>query len=308
MPPTDEIQDQSPTSLNAGFEQAFGIQSGADDGDKDDKGAADAEAAAKGAADAAGKGGQADGNHDDNASNAGAKPGEGSDGEGNKAPITISSWDDVLKHPELQAEANRWKDSASSTAVRTALERERGRLSQETRRTVEEEQFATYVESLTPEERARELSNDEEFATKYANYTASKAGAGQEVVARQAQIYSMATTIQTLNEMVEEANLPPEELAKLHPDNFREYSGVAGVVAYQKAVQAALLSKQVQDGINAQIETRWQAHLQENNAELDEKRGAALGGRGRNANPNPSIADLKKIPTNRGFEMAFGAS
>ena len=237
-----------------------------------------------------------------------SREGEGADGTGTGAEgIKPQSVEDLLKDPALAPQLQSWADKAAANQVRSALERERDQARQqgvvEGQAQLREQQEDRYFSSLSQEELGRELAEDPELATRYANYQQRKATASLDAdgTARTAQVLGMATVIQSVQRTIAESGLSDADKAALAGEKFTQY-GDQALIKWQQAVSAALVKHEVDKTVTGALKEQQEADGEEDKARQDALRPGALAMAGGTAKPMP---DLMKNSSRSLFEDAF---
>lgn len=214
-------------------------------------------------------------------------------------PLSQVELSALLQHKDLGPRLQQWADQGAAAQVRSALERERAR-SQEAASTAEEAALRDYFSGLSQEELGRVLASDPDLAASYARLQQSgkaTTSADPAEVMAAAKTIAFGTIIHDTNTRATDAGVKME--GDLDPQAFVRF-GDEGLNMWVGKVNEAIIRSQVEKEVNASIETRYAAYLEEEAAKGNSRIRPTVNGR--NA---PIEPDLMETPSRSLLEYAL---
>lgn len=207
--------------------------------------------------------------------------------------------DELLKLPQFAPALNSYADRVANSR----LESERGSIRAQTQAQIEDEVVDQYFSNLErdPAKLAEELAKDQSLPVQYAQYKQRQSEANQPDHTAAILTEAYMLQVRAVSQKMAAANFPPEVLETLHPDKFR-HLGAEGITAWSNAVDDAIITKRVSEGITKELGTKWESFREEQLAKESETIPGATVSRG---SRNAPLPDLEKTNSQFLLEDAF---
>jgi hypothetical protein len=216
---------------------------------------------------------------------------EGSEGR-NTDPLASMTLDTLLKHPTLGPQLNSWMDKGVNSRMPHIKEQLKRELAPEILAETQYNDDKQYLESLSDEERGQVLAQDPELASTWARIQATRQQPGNvnpETIAVAAQTYALGMQIKAYDTMVNESDLPADQKQALLDIEPYKGQGIEGFNSWSQNVLQKLIEHKIEQGIQAQLETRWTSYREDQSAQNPSRPG--LQPPGRRQSPRPDFRE-----------------
>lgn len=237
----------------------------------------------------------------ESASSSGNKTSDNTDSSGESDPLKDVPVEELLKHPvlgpQLQSRIDRIVASGVQTRVSAAIKEELPKI----RAQVEQEQLGEYLNSLSPDERAKVLAGDEDVAAAWSRIQAEKQQQAQPPdLTAAAQLHAYQAVISTWNNVIAGSDLPDDVKATLAPEKFAGQEN--GIVLWGSAIQKALIEHEVQKALPKAVEEHVTAQRNNQDAGTQKRPGAIPSG-----SKSAPVLQPGEAKTNDLWEQAFSS-
>lgn len=213
------------------------------------------------------------------AQNRGDNTASGEQGQTNGTdPLEGITLQDLLKHSRLGSELTSWNDRTTNSRLETErpnIERElRPRVQAE----VEDQDYVSHLETLSPEERGREFDSNPRAVGLWQAHLDAKAAPDLQQQALAAQVYAAATLIRGVRSMIAQTDLPDTEKTALSDVTKFQEKGMPGVEEWVAQAVSRITEFQAESKHKSEIDKRWESERESN------------AGRISTSNPRPGIS------------------
>ena len=203
--------------------------------------------------------------------------------------------EDLLKHPKLSTELKSWADKEAANQLRGKTDSIRSQLKPEVRAEVErqvaDETLRKYFAGLNEEALGEVLASNKELAGEYGRLAQEERQQQSQPDMMAAMVHGYAIQMAQWDRLLQASGLEDAKKAELAPENYVD-KGEAGLVEWGQAIQEAIIAHEVEKSLNSVLEERWQAYLQEQQAEQDANRvGRPVMAKGTRTGPLPDLME-----------------
>lgn len=196
----------------------------------------------------------------------------------------------LLEHPVLGPQLNSWNDKSANSRLQSERDKILNELEPQVRQRLEDEAVGKYLDDMSDEERGQELARNPQLASKWAQIQQSReqANSHPEEVARAAEVYALATQISSVDQLIDASDLPDAEKESLKDVSKFQGQGAGAIVGWTQQVMQRLVEHAKEKGIEAEIDTRWNSYLEDNQARSPRAR-PGMTPPGSRAEPAPDV-------------------